>query len=296
MHPAGDAVDSHTIVAPSMAVRTKFDRSNSVFPNAIEKAAMTQESKVPGKKNNDNVRAVGRALDILKAFTVTDYELTTNELLKRVDLSRPTLYRLIYTLEQSGFLVSVGEPQKFRLGPSVAHLVHVWTSSLNLSETARPMLHCLWESTGETSALFIAQGAYRTCIAEIASVQPLSYRRGIGYRAPIMRGAGGYAIVAFSDISQDELRQYAEGLDLDLVKFAQNLLTVRKCGYAVSFGELVQGTVSIAAPFYDGSGVVGSMVVFGPQVRLDAAKIEQIGKLLVIQTRALSAVLGKKFD
>ena len=45
------------------------------------------------EKMSDSVRAVDRALEILMAFTATDYELSVGELLKRVDLSRPTLYR-----------------------------------------------------------------------------------------------------------------------------------------------------------------------------------------------------------
>ena len=63
-------------------------------------------------EKSENVRAVGRALEILQAFTEGDPELSAGELLKRVDLSRPTLYRLIYTLEEHGFIVSVGEPQR----------------------------------------------------------------------------------------------------------------------------------------------------------------------------------------
>ena len=83
-------------------------------------------------EKSDNVRAVGRALEILLAFTEEDPELSAGELLKRVDLSRPTLYRLIYTLQENGFLLSVGEPQRFRLGPAVARLAHVWKSTLDL--------------------------------------------------------------------------------------------------------------------------------------------------------------------
>ena len=65
------------------------------------------------EKLGDSVRAVDRALEILMAFTAADHQLTASELLKRVDLSRPTLYRLLRTLENSGFIVSSGDPQKF---------------------------------------------------------------------------------------------------------------------------------------------------------------------------------------
>jgi IclR family acetate operon transcriptional repressor len=253
------------------------------------------EKQNAGAKINDSVRAVGRALDILKAFTVTDYELTASELLKRVDLSRPTLYRLMYTLEECGFLTAVGEPQKFRLGPAVAHLAHVWVSGLNMAEVARPMLRNLWEKTGETSALFVPQGGYRTCIAEIPSVQPLSYKRGIGYRERLFLGASGHAIAAHGNYSHEEWRAYAADAGIDLEKYARNLETIRRRGYAISVDELIQGAVSIAAPYFDGSDkVAGSIVVFGPKARLNAARIEAIGGLLMEEAAALSKVLGKQ--
>ena len=52
------------------------------------------------KAGDGGVRAVERALDILLAFKGVDSGLTVGELIKRVDLSRPTLYRLLHTLER----------------------------------------------------------------------------------------------------------------------------------------------------------------------------------------------------
>jgi IclR family acetate operon transcriptional repressor len=247
------------------------------------------------EKLNDSVRAVDRALEILMAFTAADYELSAGELLKRVDLSRPTLYRLLYTLEQSGFLISVGEPQKFRLGPSVAHLAHVWTSSLDLADVARPILRKIWEQTAETVALFVPQGAYRTCIAELPSTQPLSFKRGVGYRERIVLGASGRVILANANISAVELEEYAQGTSVDLSNYPKELELIRKRGYAVSKNELIQGAVAIAAPFFDAAGqVAGSIGVFGPSARLDAARIEEIGKLLMTEAESMAKALGRK--
>jgi DNA-binding IclR family transcriptional regulator len=243
----------------------------------------------------DGVRAVGRALDILMAFTAADHELSAGELLKRVDLSRPTLYRLLYTLEQSGFLISGGDPQRFRLGPSVAHLAHVWTSSLDLGDVAKPILRRIWERTAETVALFVPQGAYRTCIAELPSSQPLSFKRGVGYRERIVLGASGRAILAYSGISAGELRDYAQGAGVDLRHYPEELKLIRKRGYAISKEELIQGAVAVAAPFFNGGGqVAGSIAVFGPSARLNAARIEEFGKLLVTEAESMSKALGWK--
>ena len=60
------------------------------------------------EKAGEGVRAVDRALDILMAFRAGDPRLSASELLKRVDLSRPTLYRLLRTSLPHATLVSVG--------------------------------------------------------------------------------------------------------------------------------------------------------------------------------------------
>lgn len=246
-------------------------------------------------EKNDNVRAVGRALEILLAFTPSDYELSPAELLKRVDLSRPTLYRLLYTLQESGFLVSTGEPQKFRLGPAVAQLAHVWSSSLDISALAEPILRKIWEKTQETVALFLPQGQDRLCVAELPSPQPLNFKRGVGYKERIVRGATGRAILAFSDVPTLELKSYLQGTELKFNDLLKDLELTKQRGYATSHNELISGAVAVAVPFFNSHGnVAGSVGVFGPEVRLDERAIQSILGTLVPETKNLSVLLGHK--
>ncbi len=242
---------------------------------------------------SENVRAVGRALEILLAFTAQDFELSAAELLKRVELSRPTLYRLIYTLEEQGFLVSVGEPQRFRLGPAVARLAHVWTSSLDLAAVAEPVLRRIWQATGETVALFLPQREMRLCVAELPSPQPLNFKRGVGYTERIVRGATGRAILAYMQASADELQSFTQGTGIGLKELEADLAQTRKRGWASSHSELIPGAVAVAVPFFDrNAAVAGSIGVFGPEVRLDSARLKQITKLLLAESHELSAMLG----
>jgi IclR family acetate operon transcriptional repressor len=254
-----------------------------------------KESGLATEKTNDSVRAVNRALEILMAFTATDYELTAGELLKRVDLSRPTLYRLLSTLEQSQFLISEGEPQKFRLGPSVAHLAHVWTSSLDMNEIAQPMMRRIWEITGETVALFVPQGVDRLCVAEIPSLQPLSFKRGVGYKERLALGASGRAILAFGDQDPDQIKVLTQGIKVSLTEYEHELKLTRQRGYAISREELIAGAIAIAAPFFNGNGqAAGSIGVFGPSVRMNEERIDQWGTLLKRESENLSQALGRR--
>jgi IclR family acetate operon transcriptional repressor len=253
---------------------------------------MRTAKSIPNRDGSDSVRAVDRALAILLAFTPRDGGLTVSEIVARVKLSRPTLYRLLHTLERKQFLVSSGEPKRFRLGPSVAQLAHVWTASLDLGAVAQPMMRKVWEETGETVALFVADGLFRQCVAEMPSAQALSFKRGVGYRERLVLGASGRAILASTPGASQELETYAEGVKIDLKKYRHELAAVRQRGFAISRNELIQGAVAVAAPFFSGEQVAGSIGIFGPGVRLADAQAEKFGKLLVREAGRISKALG----
>ena len=234
--------------------------------------------QVEAPRGQEGVRAVDRALQILLAFTPGDDELTVAELSARVALSRPTLYRLLGALEQQGFVTVVGEPQRFRLGPSIAHLSHVWLSGLNLRTVAEPMLRKLWKTTGETVGLFVREENIRRCVAELESPQPLSFRRGVGYAEQLVLGASGRAILAHLPREGRSAVRPSAGVRLPS---PEELEAIRQKGYSQSRDELIKGAVAIAAPFFDGAGsVAGSICVFGPGVRFDDARISEVGTLL----------------
>jgi DNA-binding IclR family transcriptional regulator len=235
-----------------------------------------------------NVRAVERALDILLAFGPRDAALTVSELLGRVELSRPTLYRLLQTLQARQFLTSSEKPKHFRLGPAVAQLAHAWTSALDVAAVAEPMMRRLWDKTNETVALFVRDIMSRVCIAEMPSAQPLSFRRGVGYRGSLAQGAGGKAILAHVPTSQ------FGSLQTEARKLARDLAQIRKRGFAISKSELIQGAVAVSAPFFNGSGeVVGCLSVFGPSVRLSDEQISTLAPLLTHEALEISQALGK---
>jgi IclR family acetate operon transcriptional repressor len=257
-------------------------------------AAETEKSEPEtAEKGDGGVRAVERALDVLAAFAPGDEELLVADLLKRVGLSRPTLYRLLHTLEKKGFVVSSGEPQRFRLGSSVARLAHVWSSSMDLTAVARPFMLQAWSFTSETVALFVPRGDMRLCLAEMQSPQPLSFRRGVGYSEKLVRGASGRAILAFTALQPGQLEAYAAGTSADIEWLRGELTVTRDRGYAMGHNELIQGAYAVAAPFFAGDGsVAGSLGVFGPDVRLTEARVHAFGQFLKQAGGELSKTLG----
>lgn len=251
------------------------------------------DKDTPTEKAGEGVRAVERALDVLTAFGPGQHDLLVADLVKLVGLSRPTLYRLLATMEKKGYVSSSGEPQRFRLGPSVARLAHVWSSTLDLSTIARGVMTEAWLFTAETVALFIPRGDMRLCIAETQSPQPLSFRRGVGYSEKLVRGASGRAILAFTHLHPGQLEVYAAGTNVDLDWLRDQLTLTRERGYAMGHNELIQGAYAVAAPFFDGAGAVaGSLGVFGPDVRLTESRVHEFGGVLRGMAARITADLG----
>lgn len=261
---------------------------------AMKQHDTEEEAPAVPDKSGDGVRAVERALDVLGAFAPGDGELPVADLQRRTALSRPTLYRLLHTLEKKGFVSGSGEPQRFRLGPAVARLAHVWSSTLEIGTLARPVMMEAWSFTNETVALFVPRGEIRLCVAEIPSAQPLSFRRGVGYSERLVRGASGRAILAFTPLADEQLQAYAAGTAADLGWIRGELALTRERGYAMGHNELIQGAYAVAVPFFDAAGAVaGSLGVFGPDVRLTQERVHEFGRYLRGLGQRLSESLGQ---
>lgn len=243
----------------------------------------------------DSVRAVLRAVAILKAFTSETPRLTVLELQRATGISRPTLYRLLQTLAGTGLVQAFGEPQRFGLGPGVMALAQVWTSGIDAVEVARPVLTRLRDLTGETAALFLLQDDQRLCVLEIPSRQVLAITRGVGGTEHISRGASGKAILAQLAESDPVAQAAWRSLpaEVDPARLAQDLHRCRAEGVSVSRGEVFRGAVAIAAPiFRSGGQVAGSLGVFGPEARIDPAQAGHFAQLAREAAAAITLALG----
>jgi IclR family transcriptional regulator, acetate operon repressor len=236
---------------------------------------------MPDAVNDDSpktIRSIERAVDVLACFDQATPQLSVTALQKRTGLSRPTLYRILATLDRKGIIRSFGEPQRFELGHEASRLAANWIGQDDYIRAARPVLRRLWDDTDETVALFIvADGEKKICIEELQSRQALTFTRGVGFTEDLATGASGKAMLAFTQ-SSSENSEFED---------------VRRSGICVSEGEIIEGAVAIAAPVFDRDGSVkGSVCIFGPAVRLaDAHRGECIDRVKQA-SEAISYALG----
>jgi DNA-binding IclR family transcriptional regulator len=171
----------------------------------------------------------------------------------------------------------------------------VWLSDQRIAELAQPVLRGLWEATSETVALFVPDDTYRLCVAELESNQPLSFRRGIGYREKLVRGASGRTILSQMRLSPEELKRYLVDPGQDMSALMSDIEQIRADGFGTSHHELIEGAVAVAAPFFNGANqVAGSLCIFGPSVRVTEQRVEQFSALVRQASADLSRLLGQQ--
>lgn len=248
----------------------------------------------PDEAAEGSVRAVDRAIAILNAFSVDQPSMSVVEIQKKVGLSRPTLYRLLSTLVAARLVRGEGDPQRFRLDHGVMNLANVWLSTLDIVDVARNLIEDLRDNTGETAGLFLLRDHTRLCALECKSREVISYSRGMGNAGDISQGATGKAILAaFSDHQVETALDAMKLRGEKRASIKSAVADARERGYAISFSEIIEGAVAIAAPFYDYHGAVaGSVGLFGPHARFGEEKIEAAAGNVITTAALLSERLG----
>lgn len=234
----------------------------------------------------DSIKSVEKLIRILNCFSLDKKEWSIKELHEETGYNKSTIYRLLSTLEQHGYMEQNPVNQKYYLGFRFFHLGSIVQNSMDLRQAALPVMKRLAEETKETIELNIIDQNQRICIDKVDSPETVRNFVRVGERNPLHLGGSGKILLAHleRETQRNILRQY--GLDEEKqTKILHDLDEIRKDGVVVTRGERVPGSFAIAVPIWDHTGqVVAGLTMAGPIQRLsDAllndtiAKVKQAG-------------------
>jgi IclR family acetate operon transcriptional repressor len=153
-----------------------------------------------------SVRALARGLSILALFDVDHRAWTIDEIAERTGLLRMTAYRMVRTLEGSGFLVRDRVTNQYHVGPAALALAYVSDGFAEFVETARPFLEALAEETGESVTLALEVDGRPVCVDCIDTTRPFQRRTAPGRIIGDLASVHGKIFAAFkSDDERAEL-------------------------------------------------------------------------------------------
>lgn len=224
------------------------------------------------------VNSISRCVDILK--TLSNGIDRIKDISCELQLSKPTVHRILRTLEMSELVKQDPFTRRYYLGPLILGLAsnpmigHKHLTLRALDE----MLH-LKDFSMETVALHIRVGLERICLEEVQSPQLIKYSSGKGSLAPIYAGSAGKVLLA--ELEDKEIQFILESIHLSPIGphtitdkgiLLDELEKVRKQGYATSVGERLAGAAAISVPIKNYICPV-SLSILGPENRLGPNKM-----------------------
>lgn len=206
--------------------------------------AMTSDGK-QGREGRDSVRALERGLAILR-FVNSAGDIKAGEIAKELGIPRPTVYRLLKTLEELGYIVhaptSAGvsvTPLAASLGDGFARTALICRAAESVfAEYASQLVWPLDLSVYENGAMVVQETTNKH--------SALAAERGTsGYRLPMLRTSAGRAYLAYSrdaerrliidrvrrlDDPEDRQHFDPEALEDDWVEIRRHGMAVRESG------------------------------------------------------------------
>ncbi|WP_454688574.1 IclR family transcriptional regulator [Achromobacter aloeverae] len=229
--------------------------------------------------------ALRRGLRILLHLQRGTRPLAPAEIAKAVDMTRPTVYRLLDVLEAEGFVRRDESGKAFVAAAPEVDAGSEWAMFI---KRMRPLMERIAAQTG--NAVFLSRRDQRDLIClhrEIGShpVQILSLP--IGGRSPLGVGAGGIAMLG--SLSQREIDEVIEANAAEYLEWGNlHVSTIRKLiencrarGYSVVGNYALQGVLAVGVAIAGNARrPVTSLSVTAPHDRLPLQRQREVAALM----------------
>jgi IclR family KDG regulon transcriptional repressor len=251
-------------------------------------------------KNQPTIRSIHRAVDILLCLSYGVNTLTG--IANSTNLSKPTVCRILKTLQELLMVAYDSVNRKYYLGPLVTKLARdPKTNHYYLITCAMEEIKKLWDVTGENVELNIMVGSQYDRIYEIMGRHKLKVFEGADPVGPIFVGSA--AKVLLSQIGDKELKLFMKNINIkqvtehsvtDKKKLMGQIRETRQKGYAISYGERIAGALCISAPVKGYYWPVALSLV-GPESRL-AFQTEDMIKRVTASAQRITKNVAEFFQ
>jgi IclR family mhp operon transcriptional activator len=214
-----------------------------------------------------DVRALSRGIAVLEALADLGW-VRVGTLASYTGIDRGTLYRLLQTLEQAGYVARRPEDKKFSLSGKVLQLADGVRREDLVTQATIPILRQLTLDIVWPSDFGIFTHGRMTIQSSSHSYSPISvHRHLVGKTRPLLRSALGIAYLAA--LSPAELAKtlailhHLGGADAAEIEYAKGLPSLleqtRQLGYAASEGNIESNISAIAVPVRQSERPIGAI-------------------------------------
>ena len=247
------------------------------------------------------INSILRANAVLRCLARESGGLRVGTIARRLGLDRTTVFRLIVTLEQCGFVERAADTKEIKLGVGVFEIGSAYLRTTDLHSVARPVMIELAHRVKEAVHWAILSGDQAVCIDKIDSPRGLGTTSKIGRGVPLNSGSVGKVLLAFQpDEAREQLLatiplpRLTDRTVTSAAALRDELAGIRRRGYSLSLGEGEADMACAAAPIFDHDRrIIAGLSIGGPLQRFAEAETAKfLVESLLDATHQISEKMG----
>jgi len=181
-------------------------------------------------------------------------------------MNKTSVFRLMATFENRGYVERDDNSSKYRLGLSAFEVAQKFLARMGLLRKAKPEMEKLVRTANETVYLTVRRGQEVLFFDMVDTTQQVKIISLVGRRYPLAATTAGFIHLAFDAA--------AETPDKD-AGLAEELTRVHTQGHRLDVGSLGDGVTALAIPLFGNSGkLCGGLCMVGPEFRMQQQRIE----------------------
>lgn len=222
-------------------------------------------------------RSIERALQVLNCFSLEEPELSISDLVKKTELSRATLYRIIKTMQDMDYVRYDKHLDKYRLSIKLYELGQIAASEVAIQKEVAEHLDRLFEKTGHTILLATLKDQKLIYLDKRESDEGLKISSKIGKIREPDYGILGRTLIASLPHEEQEtiLKELRNNrTDEKMADLEKKIAFVKENGYLFMMNETLNGVAGISVPV-DTKFTLSIGVLF-PSFQIDESKKQQL--------------------
>ncbi|RSN46756.1 IclR family transcriptional regulator [Actinomadura sp. WAC 06369] len=243
----------------------------------------------------ESVRSLERAFELLEHLADAGGEMALSELTEVSGLPMPTIYRLMRTLVNRGYVRQ--EPSKrYALGPRLIRLGE--GAGRLLGSWAGPVLSRLVDEVGETANMAVLEGDEAVYVAQVPSRHSMRMFTEVGRRVqPHCTGVGKALLSQLPEakvreiLARTGMAAHTPSTFTDPESLIAELARVRERGYALDEEEQEVGVRCVAVPLR-GAPALTALSVSGPSGRLTRETVTDVVPIMLDAAERFARELG----
>lgn len=211
------------------------------------------------------VGSIVHAIAVLRYLSETDEPRGVTAIAKALAISPSSCFNITRTLVSEGLLEFDTRRKTYSIGLGTVELAARALSRNDIFPFIRQRLERIANEFELTAVLWrVGHGRRLVAVGAAESNADMQIAVKVGYRVPLLAGASGRCVAAFSDMTREELElefERARGKDTPpFEEYLRDLDRARELGWAIDRGTFKSGIISVASPIFDERGTVTQCV------------------------------------